>query len=312
MISLISFHWSYFLRAKSGLIAVMIVFLQLVKTLHQIDVAFIHLDNSNENIAMKSLIRSHGFGITFEYISVGSPQYNGVVECAFATLYGMVRSMLNAAKVPTHLRHDVWPEAACTATQLKNLLVSYSQTKSLYELFHGLPSDHVPFLKTFGEMAVVENVQTHGMCAKLVDCGKPVMYLGMVPNHAKDTYCFLNIATSQVINSRNVVWLHKSYGDFMKLGPDQVSFIQSRLLERLFPPPGIPPSVADVPVALPPPVPPGTPLGSWPNHLSSCCPLGWCAIPSCYDYGTSCILSCCLWPHRPPPSLYHPSLFFQV
>jgi hypothetical protein len=75
----------------------------------------------------------------FEYISVGSPQYNGVVERAFATLYGMVRSMLNAAKVPTHLCHGVWPEAACTTAELKNLLVSYSQTKSPYELFMVFP-----------------------------------------------------------------------------------------------------------------------------------------------------------------------------
>jgi hypothetical protein len=146
------------------------------------------LDNLGENIAMASLIRSHGFGITFEYISVGSPQYNGVVERALAILYGMVHSMLNAAKVPTHLHHGVWPEAAHTATELKNLLVSYSQTKSPYELFHGIPSDHVPFLKTFGEMAVVENVQTRGIRAKLADRGKPVMYLGTMPDHAKDTY----------------------------------------------------------------------------------------------------------------------------
>jgi hypothetical protein len=73
----------------------MVMFLQLLKTLHQIDVAFIHLDNSGENIAMASLICSHGFAITFEYISPGSPQYNGLVKRAFATLYGMVRSVLN-------------------------------------------------------------------------------------------------------------------------------------------------------------------------------------------------------------------------
>jgi hypothetical protein len=96
-------------------------------------------------------------------------------------------------------------------------LVSYSQTKSPYELFNGLPSDRVPFLKTFGEMAVVENVHTRGMRAKLADHGKPVIYLGMMPDHAKNTYHFLNIATNKVINSQNVIWLHKSYGDLIKL-----------------------------------------------------------------------------------------------
>jgi hypothetical protein len=51
-------------------------------------------------------------------------------------------------------------------------------------LFRGIPSDHVPLLETFGEMAVVENVQTHGMRAKLADHGKPVMYLGTMPDNA--------------------------------------------------------------------------------------------------------------------------------
>jgi hypothetical protein len=38
-------------------------------------------------------------------------------------------------------------------TEIKNLLVSYSQTKSSDELFHGITSDCVPFFKAFGEMS---------------------------------------------------------------------------------------------------------------------------------------------------------------
>jgi hypothetical protein len=109
------YHWSYFLRQKSGLGVVMVTVLHLLKTLH-----------------------------------------NGVVERAFATLYGVVCSMLNSAKVPLVLHHGVWPEAACTATELKNLLVTHPSDKSPYEKFHGKLSDRVPYLKTFGEMAVVE------------------------------------------------------------------------------------------------------------------------------------------------------------
>jgi hypothetical protein len=88
---------------------VMVVFLQLLNTLQLIDVAFIGLDNSIENIAMESLIHSHGLSIMFEYVGVGMPQYNGVIECAFSTLDGMVCSMLNAAKIPFPLHHGVWP-----------------------------------------------------------------------------------------------------------------------------------------------------------------------------------------------------------
>jgi hypothetical protein len=86
------------------------------------------------------------------------------------------------------------------------------------------------------------------------------MYLGTMPDHAKDTYCFLNIATNQIIHSRNVVWLNKSYGDFMKLGPDQVSFIQAKLLACATPSPGVPPRVSSPPVVLPPSEPPAPPV----------------------------------------------------
>jgi hypothetical protein len=196
------------------------------------------LDNSGENIAMASLIRSHGFSIVFEfeYISAGSPQYNCVVECAFTTLYGMVSMMLNVTKVPIHLCHGVWPEAAHS-------------------------SDCVPFLKSFGEMAVVENDQTSGMRAKLADSGKPVMYLGMMPlpehrNEPSD-------------QQSECHWLHKYYSDFMKLGLD---FIQFRLLEHVFSSSWHSSQCCccschlDTSCAL------GPPFGFWTNHSSSCCP----------------------------------------
>jgi hypothetical protein len=35
-----------------------------------------------------------GYNVTFEFIRPGQPQYNGVVERMFATLFGMVRYML--------------------------------------------------------------------------------------------------------------------------------------------------------------------------------------------------------------------------
>jgi hypothetical protein len=55
----------------------------------------LRLDNSGENIAMAEAIKVEGYNVSFEFICPGSPQYNGVVECMFATLFGMVRSVLN-------------------------------------------------------------------------------------------------------------------------------------------------------------------------------------------------------------------------
>jgi hypothetical protein len=73
---------------------------------------------------MTEAIKAEGYNVTFEFISPGSPQYNGVVERLFATLFFMVRSMLNEACTPMILRRGIWAEAACTATDMRNCLDS--------------------------------------------------------------------------------------------------------------------------------------------------------------------------------------------
>jgi hypothetical protein len=42
----------------------------------------------------------------------GTPQFNGWADQKFAMLYGHVRTMLNAARLPKDLREGVWAEAA--------------------------------------------------------------------------------------------------------------------------------------------------------------------------------------------------------
>jgi microcystin-dependent protein len=113
---------------------------------------------------MAELIRAEGYNVTF--ISPGAPQYNGVVERMFATLYGMVRSMLNQAQVPLHIHHGVWAEAAKTATDMRNILVNYKSNKSTHEKFMGTKFEDLN-LHTFGEMAIVEDHQWRGMRGKL-------------------------------------------------------------------------------------------------------------------------------------------------
>jgi hypothetical protein len=49
-----------------------------------------HLDSSGENIDTADAIKAECYNVTFEFVSFGSPQYNGVVERMFATLFGMV------------------------------------------------------------------------------------------------------------------------------------------------------------------------------------------------------------------------------
>jgi hypothetical protein len=208
----------------------MLIFFRLLEVTYNIRVEKIHLDNSGENIDMADAIRAEGYNVTFEFISPGSPQYNGVVECMFATLFGMVRSMLNEARVPMLLRRGIWAEAARTATDMRNYLVSYKSERSSYEKFMGEKYDRINTLHTFGEMAIVEDHATRGMRAKLQDRGKPAMFVGTTHEHTRDTYRFLSVNTSRIIMSRNVVWTGRSYGEYYNINPPQMPAIPTRLL----------------------------------------------------------------------------------
>jgi hypothetical protein len=96
----------------------MLNFFCLFEVTYNIRVYKIRLDNSGENIDMANAIWIEGYNVTFEFNSPGSPQYNGVVERMFATLVGMVQSMLKEAQVPILLRRGIWAEASRNATDI--------------------------------------------------------------------------------------------------------------------------------------------------------------------------------------------------
>ena len=51
----------------------------------------IHCDNAGENVKLKEKLDKMQYGIDFEMTAAGTPQHNGVVERAFATLYGRIQ-----------------------------------------------------------------------------------------------------------------------------------------------------------------------------------------------------------------------------
>jgi hypothetical protein len=179
---------------------------------------------------MTDEIRAESYNVTFEFISPHSPQYNGVVEHMFATLFGTVRFLLNEARVPMLLRRGIWAEAARTAIDMRIYLVSYKSEKSSYENFMGEKYNRINTLHTFGEMASVEDHATRGMREKLQDRGKPAMFVGTTHEHTRDTYCFLSITTNRIIMSRNVVWTGRSYGEYYNINPPQMPAIPTCLL----------------------------------------------------------------------------------
>jgi transposase InsO family protein len=74
--------------------------------------------------------------IKFEYTAPNTPQQNGKIERKFATLYGKIRSVLNAADFPALLRSRLWYNAAKCVTQLENTIVD-SSTMTASEKFTG-------------------------------------------------------------------------------------------------------------------------------------------------------------------------------
>jgi hypothetical protein len=67
-------------------------------------------------------------------------------------------------------------------------------------------------MRTFGEMAIVNDHAKRKMRGKLDDWGRPCLLLGHAENHHRDVYRFLNLETERIIRSRDVLWLNQQYG----------------------------------------------------------------------------------------------------
>jgi hypothetical protein len=89
--------WSIFLKNKSEFPQKMVNFVKKMSNEnHQLKL--IRLDNSGENAKFQELLADNNFGhILFQYTAPRTPQHNGVVERAFATLLGRMRAMMSAA-----------------------------------------------------------------------------------------------------------------------------------------------------------------------------------------------------------------------
>jgi hypothetical protein len=174
---------------------------------------------------LENKILKDGLGVQFEYTGPGSPQFNGRVERKFATLFSRVRTMLNGARLPKELREGVWAEAAKLSTDIENILVTPIKSKPAHNVFFKVDEPKPILMKPFGDIAVIENNKSRKLRSKLEDRGYPAMYLGMAENHSDQVYHFLKLDTNQVILSRDVLWLDKSYGDWKGVKPSESIYI---------------------------------------------------------------------------------------
>ncbi len=138
-----------------------------------------------------------------------TPQQNSYAELAFTVWAAKVRAMLCTAQVPKDERYILGGETVVTATALDNLIpVTWKgETKTRYEhAGHDIPK-FVKHLRTFGKSAIVKNTKD----GKVGDRGITMMFVGYSIAHAGNCYRMYNPVTSQVSETRDIIWMGHMY-----------------------------------------------------------------------------------------------------
>ena len=209
------FCWSRFIKKKSDLKTEMVKILDDIETICAIKqleiqtVSFLRCDNAGENKSLQKELTNSKPKITFEFTSPRTPQQNGVVERAFATLKGRVRSMLNFAGIQDAKRIQLWCEAANTATKITNILVKNNYDPCAHEKVYDQLPGYTHKLRVFGEIGIVSNTGTISSATQ--DRGLKCIFLGYAEDHSGDVYRFYNMRTGKIILSRDVIWVNKTY-----------------------------------------------------------------------------------------------------
>ena len=208
------FIWSYFLRFKSQVKDKMVELIKHLDRKHGYHVKYLRCDNAGENIKTEEACQQQGLGVTFEYTSPNTPQQNGRVERKFATLYGRVRSMMNAARLTGALRTGLWAECARTATNLDNIDCDNQEKVPRYKRF--MKEDYKGFqhIQKFGEVGIM--TKREKLKAKIKNRGIPCLYLGHADGHGSDVARLLKLETKKVVRSRDLRWLNKTLAEYMK------------------------------------------------------------------------------------------------
>jgi len=196
--------WSFFLTSKKQQVPTLQGFIKTLKELGH-PVKYIRCDNAGENESLKNQLTAEGSSIRFEFTARMTPQQNGKVERAFATLYGRMRAMMLGAGLDESSKLKLWMEAAATATKLDNIL-SATGKDSPYKQFYGKEPHYINHLRTFGEEGIVTTSPGSSIKAKLDDRGTKCLFLGYAANHAGNVYRMWNSKTGKVLITRDVKW----------------------------------------------------------------------------------------------------------
>ena len=100
------------LREKSDLKNMMRGLIKHLKASYNIQVQYLHCDNTGENIDFKWTCQLEKMRMKLKYTTLGTPQQNDQVKQKFATLFNWVHAMFNGRKFTTFFRNDLWAKAS--------------------------------------------------------------------------------------------------------------------------------------------------------------------------------------------------------
>ena len=149
--------------------------------------------------------------IHFEFMWSGTPQQNGVIEWESAKIYFWIHAMMAHTGLYEKIKTGLWPECATTVTKLENIIVNQHEEKCAHKKFYEKIPDYEKHLRTLGEMGFVWSITT--LKFKLDDRVMTCMFLGYVKNHNGGTYRMLDLHTKNIILSREIIFLNKTYGE---------------------------------------------------------------------------------------------------
>ena len=126
-----------FLKTKGKLSEALIPKLKELYILSPEKLKTIRLDNSGENDTLVKQMKKTGTKINLERTSRETPQQNGKIERGIATIWTMIKAMMDCAGIMGALANKLWAETFVTAIKLNNLRIRKAETKSPVEKWEG-------------------------------------------------------------------------------------------------------------------------------------------------------------------------------
>ena len=204
---------SYFSRTKNQVTEKGLEFVHLLQ-FNSIKVKVFRSDNAAENEKFKEKIIELGIDARFEFSAQGTPQQNGVVETAFAMLYGRVQAMLNYINIEGDIRKSLWAECGKSTIDLDGILYRKNQMENSYSKMFKKNPGFISHLRIFREIGIVLTHKQIGYKSKISDKGKEAFFVGYVTEDSGDIYRIYDPIIKRIKINRDVRSMGKFYNDW--------------------------------------------------------------------------------------------------